>query len=84
MLDLIGSQAVNVVDDNQYPCMRGGEFALDLLPDSLSILLAAPVPQVKPKRIWPSGGKSGGRRTARSPSQRARARPCSVARRAQP
>jgi len=39
--------------------------------------------QAELKRICPSGGKSGGRRTARRPSQRARARPCSVARRAQ-
>ena len=35
------------------------------------------------KRIWPSGGKSGGNRQARNPSQTARARPCCVERRAQ-
>ena len=34
---------------------------------------------VKPKRTCPMGGKSGGQRLARHPSQAARARPWSVA-----
>jgi len=39
--------------------------------------------QAELKRIWPKGGKSGGSRQARRPSQTARANPCSVARLAQ-
>ena len=46
-------------------------------------LFSARPAQAELKRIWPKGGRSGGRRAVRKPSQRARAKPCSVARRAQ-
>lgn len=39
--------------------------------------------QAELKRNWPNGGRSGGKRQARNPSQTARAKPCSVALRAQ-
>jgi hypothetical protein len=46
------------------------------------VLSARPV-HAELKRICPKGGKPGGRRQARRPSQTARASPCCVARRAQ-
>lgn len=46
-------------------------------------LFSAQLIQVELKRNWPSGGKSGGKRQALNPSQMARAKPCSVALRAQ-